>query len=257
MNNCIEIRQVNKSFGKPSKKGKEESLSVLADISLSLRENEFVSLLGPSGCGKSTLLKLVAGLDSDYTGDILINGVNPKEQHVSVCYMLQKDCLMPWRTVLSNILLPVEIQKGSLKEQGERLKPLLSEFGLEGFENYRPHQLSGGMRQRAALLRTYLMKGDLMLLDEPFGALDELTRMQMQNWLIDIWERHKKTVLFVTHNLEEAVLLSDRVLVMSNRPGKIICEIPITFKRPRQRELLLDPAFLEYKGKIIEALANI
>ena len=131
---------------------------------------------------------------------------------------------------------------------------MLKEFGLEEFENYRPHALSGGMRQRAALLRTYRMRGDIMLLDEPFGALDEITRIQMQDWLLDVWERYRKTVLFVTHNIDEAVFLSDRVLVMSPRPGRIVKDIRIDFPRPRSRDMLLSSQFLGYKGEILSSL---
>ncbi len=258
MKNYIEIEQLNKAFDIPETKRDKENknLHVLSDVSFSIKENEFVTLLGPSGCGKSTLLKHIAGLDQGYKGKINLGGEDPKGLRVPVSYMLQKDCLMPWRTMISNILLPIEIQKGDLKKAQEDIGPLLAEFGLSGFESYRPHQLSGGMRQRAALLRTYLMEGDIMLLDEPFGALDEITRMQMQDWLIAVWERHRKTVLFVTHDLDEAVFLSDRVLVMSNRPGTIIGEIPILFDRPRTREMLLSPQFLEYKKKTLALLGD-
>ncbi len=257
MKKYIEIQQLNKVFASPKATPEQENgLQVLSDVSFSVEENEFVTLLGPSGCGKSTLLKLVAGLDEGYEGKMTLGGKDPKNGRVPVCYMLQKDCLMPWRTMVSNILLPIEIKKGDLKKALTDIKPLLSEFGLSGFENYKPQQLSGGMRQRAALLRTYLMEGDIMLLDEPFGALDEITRIQMQDWLIAVWERHRKTVLFVTHDLDEAVYLSDRVLVMSNRPGTITGEIPIAFDRPRNREMLFNPQFLEYKKRILELLSK-
>ena len=156
---------------------------------------------------------------------------------------------------MSNVLLPIEIKKGDLKKAREEIKPLIHEFGLAGFENYRPRQLSGGMRQRAALLRTYLMDGEIMLLDEPFGSLDEITRMQMQDWLISVWEKHKKTVLFVTHDIDEAIYLSDRVLVMSDRPGTVNGAIQIDFERPRKRDMILTTRFSEYKKNILSLLS--
>ena len=258
MGNVIEVTQLNKVFNRPdgTKNLQDDELRVLSNVSFSIDQNEFISILGPSGCGKSTLLKLISGLDNQYDGSIMLNGIDPKLTHIPVCYMLQKDCLMPWRSMLSNILLPIEIQKGDIVKAKENIQPLLNEFGLSGFEAYKPNQLSGGMRQRAALMRTYLMEGDIMLLDEPFGALDEITRMQMQDWLITVWERHKKTVLFVTHNVDEAIFLSDRVLVMSNRPGTISGEVKILFERPRIREMLLGQEFLNYKKEILNLLSK-
>ncbi|NLM74031.1 MAG: ABC transporter ATP-binding protein [Clostridiaceae bacterium] len=254
--NIIEITHVNKVFSDPDPFVKDPGLNALRNVSFTVRNNEFVSLVGPSGCGKSTLLKLIAGLDKEYEGTVSLCGVDVKESRVPVSYMLQKDCLLPWRTIMSNILLPVEVRKGDIKKVRQKMESLISEFGLSGFENYRPNQLSGGMRQRAALLRTYLMEGEIMLLDEPFGSLDEITRMQMQDWLIRVWEKHKKTVLFVTHDIDEAVYLSDRVLVMSTRPGTIIGDIPVTFGRPRVREMLLGTEFNGYKKRLLEMLSK-
>lgn len=257
MKDIIKIIELNKVyFGPESSENSGKGLGVLSNINLEVGEYEFVCLLGPSGCGKSTLLKLVAGLDQDYEGSILLEGKNPKDTRVPVCYMLQKDCLMPWRSMISNILLPIEIRKGNIKKAQIEIKPLITEFGLAGFENYRPGQLSGGMRQRAAILRTYLMEGEIMLLDEPFGALDEITRMQMQDWLISVWERHKKTVLFVTHDIDEAIYLSDRVIIMSNIPGTIAGEVNITFERPRNRDVILTPQFSKYKKTILDLLTG-
>jgi len=252
MDNSIRIKELNMVYTGPDDDG--TGLGVLQNVNLDVRSNEFVSILGPSGCGKSTLLKLIAGLEQDYEGDIYLGNDNPKHKRIPVCYMLQKDCLMPWRSLLSNVLLPIEIKKGDLKKARNEIQPLISEFGLAGFENYKPRQLSGGMRQRAALLRTYLMDGEIMLLDEPFAALDEITRMQMQDWLISVWEKHKKTVLFVTHDIDEAIYLSDKVVVMSDRPGTVIGEIRIDFQRPRKREMILTSRFSEYKKNILELL---
>lgn len=254
----IQASGVCKSYERPGKGcgRSRETLQALSGASFSVENNEFVSLLGPSGCGKSTLLRLLAGLDRDYEGDIIIDGVDVKQFRTPVCYMLQKDYLMPWRTLLENVLLPLEIKGADLREEAERIAPLVREFGLEGFENYRPDALSGGMRQRAALLRTYLMTGDIMLLDEPFGALDEITRMQMQDWLLDVWERHKKTVVFVTHSIDEAVFMSDRVLVMSPRPGRIIADISITLPRPRDREAFFGNEFPALKRRVLDSLGQ-
>ncbi len=252
----IVIDGVNKTFTTSSVRRNETSqgLQTLWDVHFGVGANQFVSLVGPSGCGKSTLLKMIAGVDRDYEGRILVEGRDVRKERVPVCYMLQRDYLMPWRTLMQNVLLPVEIEKGDLKAAREKVMPLLEEFGLSGFENYRPHALSGGMRQRAALLRTYLMKGSIMLLDEPFGALDELTRIKMQNWLTGVWEKRKKTVLFVTHNIEEAVYLSDRILVMSQRPGHITGDIKVELPRPRRREMSYDKVFMEYRKEVLGLL---
>lgn len=252
----IKVTKLNKDFQVRPKGFRRgyEALSVLEDIDFSVGGNEFVSILGPSGCGKSTLLRILAGLDDNYKGTIELEGTNRKNRRVPVCYMLQKDYLLPWRTLLQNVLLPLEIEKKDLKKAAADIQQLLRDFGLAGFENALPSTLSGGMRQRAALLRTYLMRGNIMLLDEPFGALDEITRMQMQDWLLSVWDKHRKTVLFVTHNIDEAVFLSDRVLVMGPRPGSIIKEIPICHDRPRSREMLVNHEFLSFKKEILEAL---
>lgn len=252
----IVAENVSKYYTVPPEKGgrNHERLQVLTNVSFRVERNEFVSILGPSGCGKSTLLRMLAGLDRDYEGTIRMEDVDLKKNRVPVCYMLQKDHLLPWRTLMENVLLPAEIEGADLKKEAEAVRPMLREFGLEEFENYRPHALSGGMRQRAALLRTYRMRGDIMLLDEPFGALDEITRMQMQDWLLDVWGKHRKTVLFVTHNIDEAILLSDRVLVMSTRPGTIVKDIRIDFPRPRNRDMLLSSQFLGYKKDILASL---
>ena len=244
----IVVRGVSKSFFRaPENKKKSDSqlLEVLQNVNMTVEANEFVSVLGPSGCGKSTLLKIIAGLDKHFAGQVEIDGRDVTKIRIPVRYMLQKDHLMPWRTLEQNVLLPVELAKGNMSEARKQLITHLEEFGLSGFEHYKPHELSGGMKQRAALLRTYLMQGDTMLLDEPFGALDEITRMQMQDWLLKVWEHHRNTVVFVTHAIEEAVYLSDKVFVMSARPGCITRCINIDFPRPRSREMLLETKFLD------------
>lgn len=232
------------------------ALPVLRDVNIRAERNEFVSFLSPSGCGKSTLFRLLAGLDEGYGGTIRMNGRDVREGREPVSYMLQKDLLMPWRTLMENVLLPAEVAGENLKDARERVLPLVREFGLEGFEDWRPGQLSGGMRQRAAFLRTYLMRGETMLLDEPFAALDEITRMGMQDWLLDIWQRHRKTVLFITHGIDEAIYLSDRICVLNGRPGTIVEEVTVPLERPRNREMLLSGDFLALKRRLLAALST-
>lgn len=169
-------------------------------------------------------------------------------------YMHQKDLLMPWRTVIDNVIIPLEIQGEKKSRAREKVKELLPVFGLEGFENAYPNELSGGMRQRAALLRTVLVDSDIMLLDEPFGALDAINRTAMQNWLLDIWSRFERSVMFITHDIEEAIFLSDRVYVLTQRPARVLQEIKIEFERPRTKEILVSQKFIEYKKILMNSL---
>lgn len=248
---AVEIAGLRKSFMMENKE-----LPVLDGVDLQVETGEFISIIGPSGCGKSTLFRIIAGLEKEFTGTVSVNGSNVRTQKPRLAYMLQKDLLLPWRTVWQNIILPLELA-GTLKNTDtEYLKDLAVEFGLSGFLQAFPDELSGGMRQRAALLRTWLMEGSVMLLDEPFGALDALTRNQMQDWLTAVWENHKKTVLFITHDIEEAVYLSDRVYVMQSRPGSLKESIQITFERPRKREMLYTNAFLGYKKQLMSLLQD-
>lgn len=229
-------------------------LPVLDEIHLAVDAGEFITIIGPSGCGKSTLFRTVAGLEKDFDGVVKVNGIEVQKERPMLAYMLQKDLLLPWRTVWRNILLPLELA-GTLKTTDTNyLNEMAEAFGLSGFLDAYPDELSGGMRQRTALLRTWLMNGSVMLLDEPFGALDAITRNQMQDWLIRVWENHRKTVLFITHDIEEAVYLSDKIFVMSTRPGRIVGEIPIDFERPRKREMLYSNGFLSYKRQLMSAL---
>ncbi|MBN2853665.1 MAG: ABC transporter ATP-binding protein [Clostridia bacterium] len=225
---------------------KESTIEVLNDISIQCEKNEFVSIIGPSGCGKSTLFKIIAGIINDYEGQIEVQG--------SIIYMHQNDNLMPWRTIYRNIMLPYEIKKTD--PDGTFINQLIKEFELDGFMELYPHQLSGGMKKRASLLRAYLTDCDIMLLDEPFGSLDALTKQNMYKWLLDIWSKHKKTVLFITHDIEEAIYLSDRIYVMGKRPATIVDEINIEFKRPRNSDMLLGQQYLEYKKRLMESLAK-
>jgi NitT/TauT family transport system ATP-binding protein len=239
----LEIEKLSKKYG---------DIEVIKDLNLHIKKGEFISIVGPSGCGKSTLFKIITGLLTEYTGRVSIEGSTVINKVIS--YLPQKDLLLPWKTLYENAAIPLEIS-GVKKEQWEEIiSPLMEEFGLSGFENRYPHELSGGMRQRGGLLRSFLIDSDLMLLDEPFGALDALTRSSMQDWLLEIWERHNHSILFITHDIEEAIYLSDRVYIMSARPGRFLDELEIKFSRPRKKDVILSQDFLEYKGKILEKL---
>jgi ABC-type nitrate/sulfonate/bicarbonate transport system ATPase subunit len=228
----------------------------LAPVSLSIPPGRFVSLIGPSGCGKSTIFNIIAGLLEPTAGQVLIDGVQATGTIGSVGYMLQKDLLLPWRTVLDNVILGMEIQGVPLRQARGRALPLLQRYGLAGFEHFYPSALSGGMRQRAALLRTLLFDTNVILLDEPFGALDAQTKLQMQEWLMQLWSDFGKTVVFVTHDIEEAIFLSDEVHVMGTRPGRIVDTIPVSIERPRLRSAVLAPEFLATKERCLKLLTN-
>jgi ABC-type nitrate/sulfonate/bicarbonate transport system ATPase subunit len=226
----------------------------LAPVTLSIPQGHFVSLIGPSGCGKSTIFNIIAGLLEPTAGKVRIDGVDATGSIGRVGYMLQKDLLLPWRSVLDNVILGMEIQGVPLKAARERALPLLQRYGLSGFEYLYPSALSGGMRQRAALLRTLLFDTDVILLDEPFGALDAQTKLQMQEWLMRLWSDFGKTVLFVTHDVEEAIYLSDEMHVMGTRPGRIIETLPVALARPRVRTSVLTPEFLAIRERCLELL---
>jgi len=226
----------------------------LANVSLVVPAGRFVSLIGPSGCGKSTIFNIVAGLLEPSAGRVMIDGVDATGTIGRVGYMLQKDLLLPWRTLTDNIILGMEIQGVKLAEARARALPLLRRYGLAGFENAYPRALSGGMRQRAALLRTLLFDTDVILLDEPFGALDAQTRLRMQEWLLQLWSDFGKTVVFVTHDVEEAIFLSDALHVMGTRPGRIIATIAVALPRPRLRACTATPEFMALKECCLDLL---
>jgi ABC-type nitrate/sulfonate/bicarbonate transport system ATPase subunit len=228
----------------------------LAPVSLTIPQGRFVSLIGPSGCGKSTLFNIIAGLLEPTSGRVLIDDNDATGTIGRVGYMLQKDLLLPWRTVLDNVVLGMEIQGVPLRAARERALPLLRRYGLSGFEYLYPNALSGGMRQRAALLRTLLFDTDVILLDEPFGALDAQTKLQMQEWLLQLWSDFGKTVVFVTHDVDEAIYLSDEVYVMATRPGRIVESIPVTIARPRARSSTLKPEFIAIKEHCLNLLTQ-
>jgi ABC-type nitrate/sulfonate/bicarbonate transport system ATPase subunit len=230
------------------------AFQALAPVTLSIAPGRFVSLIGPSGCGKSTIFNIVAGLLQPSGGRVLIDGADSTGTIGRVGYMLQKDLLLPWRNVLDNVILGMEIQGVPLGEARERALPLLRRYGLSGFEYAYPNALSGGMRQRAALLRTLLFDTDVILLDEPFGALDAQTKLHMQEWLLGLWADFGKTVVFVTHDVEEAIYLSDEVHVMATRPGRIVESMTVPIARPRQRHVTLTPEFIAIKERCLELL---
>jgi ABC-type nitrate/sulfonate/bicarbonate transport system ATPase subunit len=230
------------------------SYEALAPVSLDIDRGRFVSVIGPSGCGKSTLFNVIAGLQAPTSGRILLAGEDITGLIGEVGYMLQKDLLLPWRTVLDNIVLGMEIRGVKRSEARRRALPYLERYGLGGFEHRYPSQLSGGMRQRAALLRTLLLDTDIVLLDEPFGALDAQTRQQMQEWLLQLWGDFGKTVVFITHDVDEAIFLSDQVCVMGNRPGRILEILPVPLPRPRPRQVVSLPAFVTLKQHCLDLL---
>ncbi len=223
-------------------------LQVLEDVSIGAQAGEFVSLIGPSGCGKSTLLEVLAGLLKPQKGSVEFIGEGPKKP---VAYMPQRDLLFPWRTLLENLLLGPEIMGEDLAAAQKEATGLLPLFGLEGFEESFPRELSGGMRQRAALLRTILCHKPILALDEPFGALDAITRREMQQWLLGVWEEFHHTIVFVTHDVEEALILSDRIYLLSPRPAHISLELELDLPRPR---VATDPKLVALKAKLLSHL---
>src|SRR6201996_3692963 len=243
----LRLDQVSMSFDTPT-----GPFAALAPVTLAIPQGRFISLIGPSGCGKSTIFNIVAGLLQPSGGRVFIDGVDATGTIGRVGYMLQKDLLLPWRTVLDNVVLGMEIQGVPLKAARERALPMLRRYGLAGFEYLYPNALSGGMRQRAALLRTLLFDTDIILLDEPFGALDAQTKLQMQEWLLGLWSDFGKTVVFVTHDVEEAIYLSDEVHVMATRPGRIVESITVPIPRPRARDATLTPEFVAIKQNCLK-----
>jgi len=244
----IELRNVSKSFG---------PVMALQDLEATIRPGELVTVVGPSGCGKSTLFNILAGLEEPDPGNILrFRGSSSAASELlgQVSFMPQRDLLLPWRNVIDNAILALEIEGIPRAEARAQALDMLPEFGLAGFEAQYPSQLSGGMRQRVALMRTFLFKRDLMLLDEPFGALDALTRTMMQRWLLDVWQKHRRTVLFITHDVDEAIFLGDRVLVMTARPGRVKLEQVIDLPRPRKADIVTSPEFIGLKKVLLDAI---
>ena len=253
----LAVDSLSKSFGGSPRRGPHGQVDALVDLTFKVEAGEFLTIIGPSGCGKSTLLRLLAGLVQPDRGRIILQGQplpNASDRQGRFGYMPQRDTLLPWRTVLDNVILGVELAGGSRDAAREEARRLLPLFGLDGFENNWPSTLSGGMRQRAALLRTFLAGYDILLLDEPFGALDALTRRMLQQWLLGVRRRFSKTILFITHDVDEALLLGDRMLVFSPRPGRITADLKIDLPHPRDENTILEPDFLTLKRN---ALAHL
>ena len=243
----LKVNEVSKAF---------ENEKIIENISLELHEGEIVSLLGVSGGGKTTLFNIIAGLSVPDKGEVFLDGENITGKPGFISYMLQKDLLLPYRTILDNVALPLIIRGMKKKEAREKATVYFEEFGLEGTQKKYPSQLSGGMKQRAALLRTYMFSEKVALLDEPFSALDMLTKGTVHEWYLDVMEKIKLSTLFVTHDIDEAILLSDRIYLLTGKPGSITKEIVIKESKPRAKDFNVTSAFMQYKREILEHLGE-
>ena len=250
----LEVRQLSKVFFEQNDP-RNPGLVALYNISLAIRKNEFVSLLGPSGCGKTTLIRIIAGLLPADRGEVMVNGKTVTAPGRDRCMVFQQFGLLPWRTVLSNVELGMEIEGICKDERSAIAKQYLELVGLKGFENYYPHQISGGMQQRVGIARALSKNPDILLMDEPFGAVDAQTREQLQEELLKIWARTEATVVFVTHSIDEALYLSDRVVVMQGRPGRVKEEVTVDLPRPRwEGDVKADPRFARLRTYLRESL---
>ena len=253
-NSLVEIQGVSKSFHKTVRENTTE-IRALSDVSLSVRENEFVSIIGPSGCGKTTLLKMIDGLIPYDSGRIVINGKPVTAPGPDRAVVFQSFALLPWRTVLANVEFSLELRQLSREERAKTARDYLKRVGLADFENHYPHELSGGMQQRAGLARALAVNPTILLMDEPFGAVDAQTRQLLQEELLELWQRERKTVIFITHSMDEAVYLSDRVVVMTPRPGKVAEILDVPLPRPRVSEQVRRHAkFVDLTNYIWESL---
>ena len=244
----LKVSHISKAF---------DDQEILKDVTLELRDNELVSLLGVSGGGKTTLFNVISGLLKPEEGQVFLDGKDITGQPGNVSYMLQKDLLLPYRTIEDNVALPLIIKGEKKKEARKKACSYFLEFGLEGTEKKYPSQLSGGMRQRAALLRTYMFSDKIALLDEPFSALDTLTKSAMHKWYLKVMEQIHLSTIFITHDIDEAILLSDRIYLLTGQPGSITAEIIIREPKPRREDFNLTPEFLEYKRQILEELGQL
>ncbi|ETT59793.1 ABC transporter ATP-binding protein [Paenibacillus sp. FSL H8-0457] len=242
---ALEVRSLHITF-----RERRSEVHVLDGLSLQVQPGEFVSLIGPSGSGKSTLFHIIGGLTAPDAGSVLMDGQDVTGEKGRIAYMPQQPALFPWRTVEDNVLLPEELRGTSKTTARENARSWMERAGLAGFEKAYPHTLSGGMQQRAAFLRALMSPQEVMCLDEPFSALDALTRSDMQRWLLDIWEDTRRSVLMITHHIEEALLLSDSIYILSARPGTILKRVEVPFPRPRREDILNDPSFIALKTEI-------
>lgn len=247
----LELHSISKTFTTPA-----GPVPVLDRLSMQVAAGEFVAVIGPSGSGKTTLFNIIAGLERPDAGAVRIDGVDVTGRRGQVAYMPQRDALLPWLSVIENAVLATVVQGGDVAAARREARTLLADFGLQGWGDARPALLSGGMRQRAAFLRTVLWHRPIMLLDEPFGALDALTRAQLQQWLLALWDRLDRTVLLVTHDIDEAIILADRIYVLTPRPARIALELRVELPRPRSYTLVTDPAFARLKRQLQQVLVN-
>lgn len=234
-----------------SYKSEKQSVSIMEDLRMAVSRGEFVSIVGASGSGKTTIFRLIVGLEQPTNGSIHIEGEKIHNRLGKVGYMPQQDLLMPWRTIRQNASIPLEI-KQQTHSNGDRVSELLNEFGLKGYEDKYPHELSGGMRQRVSFLRATLSGSNLLLLDEPFSALDAMTKLFMQEWLLEQWEQRESTILFITHDISEAIFLSDRILVITDTPFTTLEQFDVPLERPRHRQDLNKPEVIALKSHLIE-----
>ena len=241
----LEVCSVSKTF---------DGKSVLEDVSITLNAGELVCLLGVSGAGKTTLFNIISGLVTPDEGKVLLDGEDVTGKPGKISYMLQKDLLLPYRTIEDNVALPLLLKGEKKAAAREKVAALFGQFGLEGTQKQYPAQLSGGMRQRAALLRTYMFSQNVALLDEPFSALDTLTKRAVHRWYLEVMEQIRLSTIFITHDIDEAILLSDRIYLLSGQPGRVTDEIAISHPKPRGEEFTLSVEFLEYKKRILERL---
>ncbi len=235
--NKILLKNISKSF---------DGMEILKDINIEAKEGELVSILGPSGSGKSTIFNILTNIINSDNGEVNING--------DISYMYQKDMMVPWKKVIDNIGIPLIFKGKGKKEAREEVKKHIDEFGLSGFEYKYPSQLSGGMKQRANFLKTYLTSNDIMLLDEPFGALDSMTRRKMQNWLLDLTRAMNSTILFITHDIEEAIFLSNKIYIISEKPAVIKGEIKVNLPKERNEKIVTTEEFINIKKQILNLM---
>ena len=247
----VAVEKVSKVFNPGPRQ-----VDAVSELGFSVRSGDFVSILGPSGCGKSTLLMMVAGLERPSTGTIRVAGSLVERPRLETGIIFQDPTLLPWKSVLDNVLFPVTIQGLPRAPHEARAMELLRMVGLADFRDKRPHQLSGGMKQRAAICRALVTDPGLLLMDEPFSALDAITRDELNVALLDIWQRHHKTALFVTHSIREAVFLSDRVIVMGRRPSRIVADVTVPFPRPRDVHMQDTPEFLRQCALLRDAIES-
>jgi ABC-type nitrate/sulfonate/bicarbonate transport system ATPase subunit len=245
----LQVRGLSKAFHDNG-----STLEALRDFSLQVEQGQFVTIIGPSGCGKSTLFNLIVGLDEPDAGEIWLDGSPVPRRAGLFGYMPQRDLLLPWRSVVANASLARELHGVPPERARAAAAELLPLFGLQEFASAYPAALSGGMRQRVALLRTILTDREVLLLDEPFGALDALTRRELQDWLLRAWEQFGRTVLFITHDVSEALYLGDRVIVLSSRPGQVVSDLSVDLPRPRRQSMLADPGFGRQVARLLQAL---